>query len=62
MINGDSKASRGPVINKTTQKVCFIIEPEFQHSKRFFSSPKYPDKLWGPQILLVNEYLGSSLG
>jgi hypothetical protein len=45
MIKGDSKVSRGPVINKTTQDVSFIIEPVFQHSERFFFSPKYPDKL-----------------
>jgi len=50
-----------PVINKTTQDVSFVIEPEFQQSKRFFSSPKHPDKLWGPQSLLVNGYRGSSL-
>jgi len=28
-------------------------------SKRFFSSPEYPDQLWGPFSLLFNGYLGS---
>jgi hypothetical protein len=31
-------------------------------SKRFFSSPKCPDWLWGLPSLLFNEYWGSLLG
>jgi hypothetical protein len=58
---GDSRASRWPVINKTTQDISFVIETESQQSKRFFSSPKHPDQLWSPQSLLVNWYQGSSL-
>jgi len=27
--------------------------------KRFLSSPKYPDRLWGPPSLLFNRYRGS---
>jgi hypothetical protein len=29
--------------------------------KRFYSSPKHPDRLWGPPCLLVNRYRGMKL-
>jgi len=48
MIKGDSRVSRVTVINKTTQDVSFVIEPELQQSKIFFSSPKHSEQALGP--------------
>jgi hypothetical protein len=40
----------------------FVAHPEYSQGKRFVSSPKLPDGLWGPSSLIFNGYRGYFTG